>query len=986
MSSNDLIRMSGMNSGLDTESIINALTANTKLKATKQERNVLKYEATQEAYRDIISKMQNIKNKYFDILNKDSYIAGTSMWNKYKSTITDSAGAELLSSGISVETTVNSTPKDYKVTVKNTAKQAKIVGKSIGSNASVDTSSIENGKTYSMKITVGDNEKIVSFTGGADAAATRNNLNDALEEAFGESNSSAGSNGNKGMVYVDDNGQLISRAGKGITMSGVENVNATNTIDLTNVVKGTNTLSFTVGNETLNVSFQTASQDYFSKAISAGFIDETTGEILPQFNVANDTSDYSNLADYHNPEWDSKMDALIQEKLGDAYETATDEERFAARAEVETEIYDQIALYQSVRDDYKESVRYDAFNAYKAAATTDDTAWEDSDEFNALYSKAVEQQEKQLVSSWLDGDEAISAKYNEYKSGQIAYNTKYEDIYTWANSIEDEDVRAKLDEFVNKFNGTTETDEELQAAYTEYTEGLGEDETPQDFDTWKAEHIEKNSYHLSKDTFAASEQKQFAAFKESSAFSESDMSYDLSAENIIDHFNESTLKNTIGNLTTRSGVTFSVSYDKDTDVASITASDADGNPVSASMSVASGSANNAAALNASANDATTLISQITNTTKLSDIGATADENGNYSFSVNGKDFSFSGDTTVNDMMKKINASSAGVKMTYSSLNNAFTVTSNTYGKESAVDIADTNGGNLMSLLGITGGTKTDGENLEVEIDGVLYESDSASIEADGSTFTFSGNTAVNEEFTVSIGKDTSAIKDLIKDFVNDSNQLITDVYKYLDEKPESSYYFLTDADKEELDLTDKQEEKWEEKSKLGLLYNDRTTSSVMTGLRTALMGSIEGLDGNIFSLSSMGIKTVSDYSQHGKIAAIDTDKLSSAIENHLDDIQKLFSDTDNGIMKKFAAALDAGIKSTGDDKGSLVRKAGLATGTTSKDNEIYNDIKRAKSRITTLNLRYENEQNRLWKKYSSMESLLGTFNSQQASFNSYFMQ
>ncbi len=56
--------MSGMNSGLDTESIINALTANTKLKATKQERNVLKYEATQEAYRDIIFKKHNIQTKH----------------------------------------------------------------------------------------------------------------------------------------------------------------------------------------------------------------------------------------------------------------------------------------------------------------------------------------------------------------------------------------------------------------------------------------------------------------------------------------------------------------------------------------------------------------------------------------------------------------------------------------------------------------------------------------------------------------------------------------------------------------------------------------------------------------------------------------------------------------------------------------------------------------------------------------------------------
>ena len=120
---NDMIRMSGMNSGLDTESIINALTANTKLKATKQERNVLKYEATQEAYRDVISKMQNVKNKYFDILNKDSYIAGNSMWNKYASKVYNSTGAEAVMSGITVQTTINSNPGEYKVNVNKTAKE-----------------------------------------------------------------------------------------------------------------------------------------------------------------------------------------------------------------------------------------------------------------------------------------------------------------------------------------------------------------------------------------------------------------------------------------------------------------------------------------------------------------------------------------------------------------------------------------------------------------------------------------------------------------------------------------------------------------------------------------------------------------------------------------------------------------------------------------------------------------------------------------------
>ena len=336
------------------------------------------------------------------------------------------------------------------------------------------------------------------------------------------------------------------------------------------------------------------------------------------------------------------------------------------------------------------------------------------------------------------------------------------------------------------------------------------------------------------------------------------------------------------------------------------------------------------------------------------------------------------------MMKKVNASTAGVKMTYSSLDNAFSMTASKYGVDSAVDIEDKGESNLLGAIGLKTGTLTKGENLEVEINGKTYQSNGNTIEADGSTFTISGNAKVGEEFTISIGKDTSAIKDLIKDFVKEYNQLVEDVYKYIDEKPEKDYYFLTDSDKEDLDLTEKQEEKWEEKAKKGLLYHDSVTSTVMTGLRTALMGSVEGLDGNVFSLSSMGLKTSSDYSKHGMFANIDEKALDAAIETHLDDIEKLFTDSENGIMKKFSAALDAGVKSTGDNKGSLIRKAGLSSGSSATDNEIFNAIKRTKTKIASLNKRYESEQNRLWKRYSSMESLLGTMNSQQSQFMSYF--
>ncbi|MBR5091289.1 MAG: flagellar filament capping protein FliD [Ruminiclostridium sp.] len=1060
---NDMIRMSGMNSGLDTESIINALTANTKLKATKQERNVLKYEATQEAYRDIITKMQNIKNKYFDILKKDSYLSGSSMWNKYSSKIYDSGNLETLASGISVSTTVNSNPGDYKVTVNKTAKQAKLTGKSISGNAKIDINSLESGKEYGLTVTVGDTEKTIKFTAGGTSAATINAINDKLEEEFGESNDSVGDSGNKGMVYVEDDGQIVSRSGKGITMSGVGSLKDTNTLDLSSVKSGTNTISFQIGEQSVTTSFQTIEASHFDNAIGSGMINTTTGEVDLTLNI----SDYAK--------------GLARTELG---EDASEEDVQQRAYAMEAEIMDAAVLYKQVADDYKESVRYDAFKAWKETAS-------DSD-INSLYNQALAADKDSRISKWAEADEDLNAAYTTYKDSFArstlstealdsydAYKLDYEashpgetakGIYEWAQdndtykkAIEDAEPAMKsaydylssasltteqsekLTKLVHKYEGTgngendyddayytdgyktyqnnyatNNLSDESKAAYETYKSGLGEDETAlgiyewaqgnstasaeltaaqadpetpmKDFSTWKTDKIESDSWHLNKDTWKASESNMFAQYKKS-VYDESTADYDTSKANILDHFNESALKNSIGNLELADGTKFEVNYDKATNKATVkaykeTPGENEGDEpvktyVNAALTVGNNSANDAATLGNAGADATTSISQITNTTKLADIGATADENGKYNFTINGKSFSFDGETTVNDMMKTVNASSAGVKMTYSSLDNAFTVTASKYGVNSEVNVEDTNGGNLLSSLGIVGGDFEAGQNLEVYIDGKMYQSDNNSIEADGTTFTISKNAKVGEEFTVSVGKDTSAIKDLIKDFVNDYNQLIEDVYKYLDEKPEKDYYFLTDSDKEDLDLSEKQEEKWEEKSKKGLLYHDSITNTIMTNLRTALMGSVEGYDGKTFSLSSMGIKSSSDYNKHGKLI-ISEDDLDKAIENNFDDIQKLFSDSENGIMKKFSEALDAGVGSTGKEKGSLIRKAGLATGSSATDNEIYNAIKRTKTRITSLNTRYENEQNRLWKKYSNMESMMGTLNSQQSSFMSYF--
>ena len=201
---NDMIRMSGMNSGLDTESIINALTANSKLKMTKQERNVMKYEETQKAYQDITAKMTALKDKYFNLLNSQNNLNGTSMWNKFAAkTYLD--GTETALAGFSAQTTVNSQPGEYTMKVKTGAKQSTMKGGSLSGNAKITQSELEafeNNKEYGFTIDVAGTTKNISFKGGADAEATLNNINQALEDAFGESNESVGS-GTQGMVFVD---------------------------------------------------------------------------------------------------------------------------------------------------------------------------------------------------------------------------------------------------------------------------------------------------------------------------------------------------------------------------------------------------------------------------------------------------------------------------------------------------------------------------------------------------------------------------------------------------------------------------------------------------------------------------------------------------------------------------------------------------------------------------------------------------------------
>lgn len=337
------------------------------------------------------------------------------------------------------------------------------------------------------------------------------------------------------------------------------------------------------------------------------------------------------------------------------------------------------------------------------------------------------------------------------------------------------------------------------------------------------------------------------------------------------------------------------------------------------------------------------------------------------------------------MIEAVNKSDAGVTMSFSNLTNTFELTSKNMGSAEKIKFDSNN--EVIKKLGLANANITEGKNAIINVDGTEIYHNSNSFTTDGTTFTFDENINIGEKYNVGITKSYDDVKQNIKDFVKDYNQLIDDVYGHIGTAPvrdnkNNLYEPLTDAEKEEMD--EKEIEKWETAAKKGVIYNDTTVSSIMSQIRTALYNSVTLEDGSKFGLYNMGIKTSSDYNNHGKLE-INEEKLDKAFNEKPDAITKLFTDSDNGIMTRVNKSIDNAIRTTGKVKGSLINKAGLKTGSSAKDNYIYRQMESIKKRINLLQDRYDSKEDYWWKVFTNLESVMGDFNNQSAYLSNYLV-
>lgn len=358
-------------------------------------------------------------------------------------------------------------------------------------------------------------------------------------------------------------------------------------------------------------------------------------------------------------------------------------------------------------------------------------------------------------------------------------------------------------------------------------------------------------------------------------------------------------------------------------------------------------------------------------------------------SVNGVDFSFdAATTTLSDMMSEINSSTgANATFSYSEMTDSFQISSDETGSNSKLSISG-----FEDLFGISQEDVSAGADASMRVNSNGIErtiTESANtFTLDGMTFNIIGTADFSEQggLSVSVEQDYQSTVDAVKSFVEDYNALIEKLNTLYYETKYSDYQPLTDEQRAE--MTEKEQELWDEKARSGILRNDSTIGNLITNLRSTLSVKV-GDTG--FSAFDLGITTTawstdSWRTEQGKLV-LDEDALLAALKEDPNAVQEYFTQiataedgnadvtvTKSGFTQKSESGLFQRMNAILSNFNSTMRSQNIQ----STKNKITSYEEKISDQIDKM---YEKEES-LWAKYSALETVLSELQSQSDYFTS----
>lgn len=341
-----------------------------------------------------------------------------------------------------------------------------------------------------------------------------------------------------------------------------------------------------------------------------------------------------------------------------------------------------------------------------------------------------------------------------------------------------------------------------------------------------------------------------------------------------------------------------------------------------------------------------------------------------------------GTSTIDSIISEINAQTAktGVKANFDSNTKRLFLTTETTGADSKISIED-NSGAFQTIFNVSTLTST-GKNAKFEYNDAVganaLESATNSFTLNGLTFNLKSTTT--DPVSLTVAKSTDAALDNIKEFINQYNSIVDKFFTASSTRPDKNYQPLLDEEKEA--MTDKQIEKWEEKSRQGTLYNDSVLKGALDEFRKAFRDPIKFSDDTKGLLSSIGITVMTDAKQNGKLK-IDEEKLKNALSTDMESVKDLFthssdipSDTLENKQKRFSELgfAERIYESINNQINKINKKVGFGSLESIDDSVIGEQLKLINNKASSFQDRLSMIESRYYKKFSAMESALQSLN------------
>lgn len=333
--------------------------------------------------------------------------------------------------------------------------------------------------------------------------------------------------------------------------------------------------------------------------------------------------------------------------------------------------------------------------------------------------------------------------------------------------------------------------------------------------------------------------------------------------------------------------------------------------------------------------------------KLNDAGANGanlttamvgDGSGNGELKINGVRITYNtSNDSLNDVLGRINSSTAGVLASYNAIEDKVVLTNKTTGS-TAITLQDVTG-NFLAATRVSGATQTTGQNAQIVVDGV---NGNAPLESSSNDFkdiipglNFSAKKVESASWTtITVNRDLDTTLNTVKSFINEFNATV-------------------DA----LEAA---------RAKGQPLQADGTVANIINRIRQLVQDPVSGLSSSPNTLSAIGIGTTSTDRKH---LSLDETKFKAALDTNSDRVVEIFNkDSTATNPTGIAARLNAYLKDLKSADGVFATRAKSYS---SQSKMIDDQIKGYETRL-------EQRRKILVGQFTAMEKAVGTMKNQQS--------